>query len=63
MSELQEARERLEEAVTSLERLIAGLVMSSVDVQERCVTLEDQNTAVGNRLDAAIKRLRTVLDA
>ena len=63
MSELQEARERLEEAVTSLERSIAGLVMSSVDIQERCVTLEDQNTVVGNRLEAAIKRLRTVLDA
>lgn len=72
MTELETAKDRLEKSISRLEaavksqaELAAGddeTAQALAESQRLCSELKDANLAVTNRLDAAIGRLKTVLE-
>ncbi len=72
MTELETAKDRLEKSITRLEaaiksqaELAAGddqTAQALAESQRLCSELKDANQTVTNRLDAAIGRLKTVLE-
>lgn len=68
-SRLTEAQERLDRAIARLEKAVAGranggdaLTRALAAVRDENRALREVNDAVGHRLDAAIDRLRQVLE-
>ncbi len=66
MARLQEARQRLENALTRLEQATAARTGTGDDdlaaTSRRCTVLEDRNRDAARRLDAAIERVRAILN-
>lgn len=66
MARLQEARQRLENALTQLEQATNARTGTLHDdltaAGRRCTMLEDRNRDAARRLDDAIERVRTILD-
>lgn len=69
MDRLEQAQARLEKALSRLEQA-AGKPKSDSSPQDeidalrrRCASLEDRSHQVSERLDAAIGRLRSILEA
>ncbi len=66
MARLQEARQRLEKALTQLEQATkarSGTLHDDLAVAaRRCSMLEDRNHDATRRLDDAIERVRTILN-
>ncbi len=72
MSRLSEAQDRLEAALTRLERISGEQTASETDsaraaefevMSARCDALEDKARVVSERLDAAIGRVRSLLES
>lgn len=67
MARLQEAQKRLDKALAHLEQATGGqngaLQAELTAVQNRCTVLEDSNRDVALRLDAAIERVREILNS
>ena len=74
MSRLNEAQDRLEEALARLEQISGERALSASEsesaraaefdiVSARCGVLEDKARIVSERLDAAIGRVRTLLES
>ncbi len=74
MSRLSEAQDRLEEALAQLERISGERTRTTSEtdvaraaelevVRARCDALEDKARIVSERLDAAIGRVRTLLES
>lgn len=66
MARLEEAQKRLEKALARLEAAAGARgrpedTAKLKEVEERCNRLEAREREVARRLDAAIERLRTVL--
>jgi hypothetical protein len=66
MARLQEAQKRLEKALTQLEQATSAQASTMHDdlaaAGRRCSMLEDRNRDVARRLDAAIERVRDILN-
>jgi uncharacterized membrane-anchored protein len=66
MSRLEIAQDRLEKALAELEQAAdtrgAGLTRDLAVARDRCATLEDRNRDVSQKLDAAISRIRSILN-
>ena len=73
MSRLSEAQDRLEVALARLEQISGGRALSASEadsaraaefeiVSARCDVLEDKARVVSERLDAAIRRVRRLLE-
>ena len=73
MTELETAKDRLEKSISRLEAAVksqAGLTPGDggetaqelAESQRLCAELKEANRAVSSRLDAAIGRLKTVLE-
>lgn len=72
MTELETAKDRLEKSISRLEAAVKSQAELAVgddetaqalaESQRLCGELKDANLAVTNRLDAAIGRLKTVLE-
>jgi hypothetical protein len=70
MNRIVQARDRLDKALSRLEAAarhekegpqVAGLATQLDDLRARNLMLDQRNRAVGERLDAAIARLRTLI--